>query len=773
MVKVIGWSLREKEHPMPPEVIALLVLAVVFLIATVRSINMGALALVAAAIVGVTVYGVKVSTVVGGFPGGLFVILVGVTYLFAIAKNNGTVEWIVHSSVRAVRGRVALVPWVMFAVCALVTAIGAVSPAAVAIVAPVAMGFAARYGIHPVMMGLMVVQGATAGSFSPMGIFGAITNGVVESNKLPGNRLLLFLLTSVAITVMPGPDNLQVIARGVSQGRRAGLAAAAGFASGCLFHTTLAALGLFAVLVDQAYDLGPLQPGTRQILGRSILATGCYGPWLGGIWQSHDDLRVFYDSSVETIAFGTFPWGLAAPMALAWLLARGGAQRRLGAALCLAWAAAAWIATEAFARKVGFTLYAGFPALALAVALWLDAALEQQRGDPDRGAGADHASPTTQTQTQTQALLFPSLLALFFVLAALTLGKDLQTFPDRLASLLVGDDAVKYPAAARWLWIPPRVWVLLLGLCIALATAVWLWRGPARLAHAAARPGSRPLAVALAATAALAAFWAQVWHPELSRLLSSKGVFATYHALRRPGDRLVVQGNLGNAPRYYARGPHQSVTSREEVLAALAAPTRTFVLAPASELCFLHRTAKAGSMVVLDNDNPRTLLLSNRAQGASDRNPLLRSLFPGEPPGIRQRPTSRIVFDDRIELLGWNVPAELPSSQPFEVTLYYKILAPVGGTWRVFQHYDRPGGRFLGDHVPIAGRCPTSDWQAGDYIADRHVVDPGAGAAGTYELWTGFFTGSAPSWQNMPVTQAPADARDPEHRVKVATVKIR
>ena len=58
----------------------------------------------------------------------------------------------------------------------------------------------------------------------------------------------LFLLTSIAITVMPGPDNLQVIARGASQGRKAGLTAAAGFASGCLFHTTLAALGLAAVL---------------------------------------------------------------------------------------------------------------------------------------------------------------------------------------------------------------------------------------------------------------------------------------------------------------------------------------------------------------------------------------------------------------------------------------------------------------------------------------------------------------------------------------------
>ena len=61
-------------------------------------------------------------------------------------------------------------------------------------------------------------------------------------------HVLLFLLTSIAITVMPGPDNLQVIARGASQGRKAGLSAAAGFASGCLFHTTLAALGLAAVL---------------------------------------------------------------------------------------------------------------------------------------------------------------------------------------------------------------------------------------------------------------------------------------------------------------------------------------------------------------------------------------------------------------------------------------------------------------------------------------------------------------------------------------------
>jgi threonine/homoserine/homoserine lactone efflux protein len=58
----------------------------------------------------------------------------------------------------------------------------------------------------------------------------------------------LFLATSLAITFAPGPDNLQVLARGISQGRAAGLVAALGFAAGVTFHTTLAALGIAALL---------------------------------------------------------------------------------------------------------------------------------------------------------------------------------------------------------------------------------------------------------------------------------------------------------------------------------------------------------------------------------------------------------------------------------------------------------------------------------------------------------------------------------------------
>ena len=121
---------------------------------------MGVLGIVAAFGVG-TALGVSEDDIFAGFPGDLFVILVGVTFLFAIASNNGTVDWLVHAAVRAVGGRTAAIPWVMFLVTAILTASGAVVPGAVAIVAPIGLGFAVQYGINPVLMGLMIINGAT------------------------------------------------------------------------------------------------------------------------------------------------------------------------------------------------------------------------------------------------------------------------------------------------------------------------------------------------------------------------------------------------------------------------------------------------------------------------------------------------------------------------------------------------------------------------------------------------------------------------------------
>jgi Na+/H+ antiporter NhaD/arsenite permease-like protein len=197
------------------EAISIVALVAIFLIGTVLPVHLGALALVAAFGVGTLVVGESTDDIIAGFPSDLFLILVGVTLLFAIAKDNGTVDWLVNILVNAVGGRIALIPWVMFVVTGVLTSVGAVVPAAVAIIAPIGMGFALRYKIRPILMGLMIVNGSVAGGFSPLSIFGSIVNGVVERSGLPGSPLRLFfssmffsILLGVVVFVLFGGRDL-------------------------------------------------------------------------------------------------------------------------------------------------------------------------------------------------------------------------------------------------------------------------------------------------------------------------------------------------------------------------------------------------------------------------------------------------------------------------------------------------------------------------------------------------------------------------------------
>ena len=180
---------------MSPEWVAILALIALFVVGTVLPINMGALGFVAAWLVGMYSLNLDEKEIIAGISGDLVLTLIGVTYLFAIAKNNGTVDLIVRGAVRAVRGRVALIPWAMFAVTALLTAIGAASPAACAIIGPIALGFAGRHKINPLLMAMFVVHGAQAGGFSPISIYGTITNSVMRENDLPVNEIALFLIS--------------------------------------------------------------------------------------------------------------------------------------------------------------------------------------------------------------------------------------------------------------------------------------------------------------------------------------------------------------------------------------------------------------------------------------------------------------------------------------------------------------------------------------------------------------------------------------------------
>jgi di/tricarboxylate transporter len=203
------------------QIAAIVGLAVMFIIATVLPVNMGALAFVGAFIIALLSH-LPAKEIFAGFPGDLFVTLVGITYLFAIAQNNGTVDWLVQKAVWLVRGRIAAIPWVMFTVAAVLTAVGAVSPAAVAIIAPIALRFAYKYKISPLLMGLIVIHGAQAGGFSPISIYGGITNQIIERAGLPRNPAAIFfaslffnLIVAIAIFVYFGGHRASAYANAV------------------------------------------------------------------------------------------------------------------------------------------------------------------------------------------------------------------------------------------------------------------------------------------------------------------------------------------------------------------------------------------------------------------------------------------------------------------------------------------------------------------------------------------------------------------------------
>ncbi|MGQ1836917.1 SLC13 family permease [Kocuria turfanensis] len=182
---------------MGPEVLSIIILAAMFVVATVLPVNMGALAFVGAFVLGVFVLGMDTDQILEAFPGGLFLTIVGVTYLFAIAQKNGTVDLLVQGAVKLVGSRVALIPWIMFFITAVITAVGALSPAAVAIIAPIALSFAAKYRINPLMMGMMVIHGAQGGGFSPIAVYGVTVNGIVAQAGLDVSPTAVFLSSLV------------------------------------------------------------------------------------------------------------------------------------------------------------------------------------------------------------------------------------------------------------------------------------------------------------------------------------------------------------------------------------------------------------------------------------------------------------------------------------------------------------------------------------------------------------------------------------------------
>lgn len=81
-----------------------------------------------------------------------------------------------------------------------------------------------------------------------------------------------FLVSSILLTLAPGPDNLYLLAKSLADGARAGIILAAGLASGIVFHTCLVILGVAALVKSS-----PIAFAALKYVGAAYLFYLAYG----------------------------------------------------------------------------------------------------------------------------------------------------------------------------------------------------------------------------------------------------------------------------------------------------------------------------------------------------------------------------------------------------------------------------------------------------------------------------------------------------------------
>ena len=160
---------------------SLLALTIVVILSCINEdLNVGFLSIAFAILVGGIWLDMSGAKVLNAFPLSLFMILAGVTFLFALASTNGTMEKVSAHAIRACRGNTALLPLIIYVLVSVLTSIGPGNIAATALMAPIAMAIATRVGISAFLMTLLVVGAANGAAFSPFAPTGIVSNGLIE-----------------------------------------------------------------------------------------------------------------------------------------------------------------------------------------------------------------------------------------------------------------------------------------------------------------------------------------------------------------------------------------------------------------------------------------------------------------------------------------------------------------------------------------------------------------------------------------------------------------
>lgn len=138
-----------------------------------RKMNTGLLCVAFALVLG-RMAGISDKEIISGFNSSLFIMLLGVSYLFSLAQINGCLDLLAKKVVALAGERSYLVPIIIYVFSTILSAIGPGTVPTMAIMMVFSMALAAEMRIHPAMLSALTVLGASGGGVSPLASTGII-----------------------------------------------------------------------------------------------------------------------------------------------------------------------------------------------------------------------------------------------------------------------------------------------------------------------------------------------------------------------------------------------------------------------------------------------------------------------------------------------------------------------------------------------------------------------------------------------------------------------
>lgn len=195
------------------QALSLVFLASLLVLAIWQRLNIGMLAL-AAALPILALSHASVTVLYEAFPGNLFVLIAGVTLLFAHLERSGALAVVVTAIYSGIGDRHWLLPWAGFAIACAMSTAGAFSTAPIAFLVPMIAAVSVNYRSTFYVCELAVVIGANASGLSPLNPTGAVVRTAANKFHVAYSGWGLWLVAVVvAVVVVLGIQQLDFLQR--------------------------------------------------------------------------------------------------------------------------------------------------------------------------------------------------------------------------------------------------------------------------------------------------------------------------------------------------------------------------------------------------------------------------------------------------------------------------------------------------------------------------------------------------------------------------------